>query len=181
MGKTGVWLLLAVWSLLALVGCQMAQSPALDAIPETGALVGKAVEPAVNSQQPTDQPATAANADVTFVRAVQTGPTTWTFHVTVAHPDTGWEDYADGWDVVLPDGRVVQPDPDSPFTRLLTHPHETEQPFTRSQSGIEIPADVTAVTVRARDLVDGFGGREVVVDLTAVSGPNFSVERSADS
>ncbi|MCA9912700.1 MAG: hypothetical protein KC496_05110, partial [Anaerolineae bacterium] len=36
----------------------------------------------------------AANADVIFVRAVQTGENTWTFHVTVEHPDTGWEDYA---------------------------------------------------------------------------------------
>ena len=176
----GWWLV--VLGLLVLGGCQMAGSPALDAIPETGALARATEQPPMDEQQVTPEPAaTAANADVTFVRAVQTGPTTWTFHVTVAHPDTGWEDYADGWDVVLPDGRVVKPDPDSPFTRLLTHPHETEQPFTRSQSGIEIPAGVTAVTVRAHDLVDGFGGREVVVDLTAVSGPNFSVEHSSDS
>ncbi|MCA9951222.1 MAG: hypothetical protein KDE48_16340, partial [Anaerolineales bacterium] len=119
----------------------------------------------------------AANADVTFVAAKTSDGSSWTFSVTVAHPDSGWEDYADGWDVVLPDGTVIKPGPDSPFTRLLTHPHENEQPFTRSQSGIIIPADVTNVTVRAHDLVDGFGGQEVVVDLTAVSGENFSVER----
>ena len=117
----------------------------------------------------------AANADVTFVRATQTGANTWRFDVTVAHPDTGWEDYADGWDVVLPDGTVIKHDPDSPFTRLLLHPHETEQPFTRSQSGIVIPADVTSVTVRAHDIVDGFGGQEIVVDLTQSSGANFEV------
>lgn len=119
----------------------------------------------------------AANADVEFVRAVADGDGTWTFHVTVRHPDTGWEDYADGWDVVLPDGTVVKPDPESPFTRLLLHPHENEQPFTRSQSGIVIPDDVTSVTVRAHDLVDGWGGREVTVDLTQTSGDSFSVER----
>ncbi len=118
-----------------------------------------------------------ANADVIFVRAVQTGEGVWTFHVTVEHPDTGWEDYADGWDVVLPDGSVVLPNPSNPFTRLLLHPHETEQPFTRSQSDITIPPEVTEVTVRAHDLVDGFGGKEVVVDLTAVSGPDFEVEK----
>ncbi len=94
------------------------------------------VEPVETGAEPVEA---AANADVTFVRAVQTGDDTWTFHVTVAHPDTGWEDYADGWDVVLPDGTVVKPDADSPFTRLLLHPHETEQPFTRSQSNIVIP------------------------------------------
>ena len=119
----------------------------------------------------------AANADVEFVRAVPNADETWTFHVTVRHPDTGWDDYADGWDVVLLDGTVAKPDPGSPFTRLLMHPHETEQPFTRSQSGIVIPPDVTSVTVRAHDLVNGWGGREVVVDLTAASGPDFEVER----
>jgi hypothetical protein len=117
------------------------------------------------------------NADVLFVRAVQAASGTWTFHVTVGHPDTGWEDYADGWDVVVPGGQVLKPDPDSPFTRLLLHPHETEQPFTRSQSGIVIPDGVTQVLVRAHDLVDGFGGREVTVDLTLSSGPDFEVER----
>lgn len=117
------------------------------------------------------------NADVLQVRAVQDTGGTWTFHVTVEHPDTGWEDYADGWDVVTPDGTVLNPDPDSQFTRTLLHPHENEQPFTRSQSGIEISEGVTEVRVRAHDLVDGFGGQEVVVDLTADSGPNFEVAR----
>ncbi len=38
-----------------------------------------------------------ANADVLFVRAVQDPElNSWTFHVTVQHPDTGWDDYADG-------------------------------------------------------------------------------------
>jgi len=60
---------------------------------------------------------------------------------------------------------------------LLLHPHENEQPFTRSQSNIEIPADVTTVTVRAHDLIDGFGGREVIVDLTQSEGDGYTVER----
>src|SRR5690606_9647044 len=118
-----------------------------------------------------------ADADVASVRAVENADGTWTFHVTVAHPDTGWDDYADGWDVVLPDGTVVKPDAESPFTRLLLHPHENEQPFTRNQSNIVIPDDVSEVRVRAHDLVDGFGGQEVVVDLTLENGPHFSVER----
>jgi hypothetical protein len=118
-----------------------------------------------------------ANADVTYVRAVQSDDGTWTFHVTVEHPDTGWEDYADGWDVVTPDGEVLKPDPESKFTRTLLHPHQNEQPFTRSQRGIEIPEGVTQVRIRAHDLVDGFGGQEVVVDLTTDSGPKFEVER----
>ncbi|HEX6306048.1 MAG TPA: hypothetical protein VFZ76_17750 [Anaerolineales bacterium] len=121
--------------------------------------------------------ADSGNADVTFVRAVQASDGSWTFHVTVQHPDTGWEDYANGWDVVTPDGTVLKPDPDGQFTRTLLHPHVDEQPFTRSQSGIQIPAGVTQVRVRAHDLVDGYGGEEVVVNLTKASGPGFEVER----
>ena len=120
----------------------------------------------------------SADADVTFVRAVKEDQeNSWTFHVTVEHPDTGWEDYADGWDVVLPDGEVIKPDPASPFTRLLLHPHENEQPFTRSQRGVIIPEGASTVRVRAHDLVDGFGGQEVVVDLTVDAGPNYEVVR----
>ena len=117
---------------------------------------------------PTPLPAAEGrgNADVLYVRAVQASDSTWTFRVTVQHPDTGWEDYADGWDVLTPDGEVLKPDADSPFTRLLLHPHVGEQPFERSQSGIVIPPGVTLVRVRAHDLVDGYGGREILVDLT---------------
>ena len=120
---------------------------------------------------------TEANADVLFVQAVENEDRSWTFSVTVEHPDSGWEDYADGWDVVLPDGTVIKPNPEEAFTRVLLHPHENEQPFTRSQDGIVIPASVNQVTVRAHDLVDGFGGQEVVVQLDESSGQNFEVER----
>ena len=122
-----------------------------------------------------EEPPINADANVEFVRVVNNGDT-WTFHVTVRHPDAGWDDYADGWDVVLPDGTVLKRNADDPFTRLLLHPHETEQPFTRSQSGLIIPDDVRQVIVRAHDIVDGFGGAEVVVDLTQSEGTNFAVE-----
>jgi hypothetical protein len=161
-------LLFTVASCFLLAACQVG----LTSGPESTPL------PTTASTPPASLPGErSADADVTFVRAVQSADGAWTFHVTVEHPDKGWDDYADGWDVVLSDGTVLKPDPDSPFTRLLLHPHENEQPFTRSQSGIAIPADVSEVRVRAHDLVDGFGGQEVVVDLTAVEGPGFEVER----
>jgi hypothetical protein len=130
------------------------------------------------STEPSPPDTNEANADVTFVKATfdQTSET-WTFDVTVSHPDTGWEDYADGWNVVGADGTVFKPDPDSPFTRLLLHPHVGEQPFTRNQRGIKIPSDVTIVFVRAHDLISGFGGNEVEVDLNATEGTNFEVTR----
>ncbi|GEM_PF-639943 len=134
-----------------------------------------AIPPTISSVDEAEMVNPNADANVEFVRAVNNGDT-WTFHVTVSHPDTGWEDYVDGWDVVLPDGTVLKRNPDDPFTRLLLHPHETEQPFTRSQSGLVIPDGVTQVTVRAHELVDGFGGIEVIVDLTKTEGESFTVE-----
>lgn len=119
-----------------------------------------------------------ADADVIFVEARLVQDDTWTFSVTVAHADIGWEDYADGWDVVLADGTVLKPDPESPFTRLLLHPHVDEQPFTRSQGNIMIPVEIESVIVRAHDLIDGFGGQEIKVDLTADSGPGFEVQHN---
>lgn len=135
------------------------------------------IQTAVAISAETTRTDNTGNADVEYVRVVATNDNTYTFHVTVAHPDTGWDDYADGWDVVLPDGTVVKPDPESPFTRLLLHPHENEQPFTRSQAGVVISAEITTVTVRAHDLVAGFGGAEVIVDLSQDAGEKFKIER----
>jgi len=75
---------------------------------------------------------------------------------TVRSADTGWDKYADAWEVRTPDGAVVG-------TRILEHPHETEQPFTRSLNGVAIPAGVTDVVVAARDSVVGFCGDTVTV------------------
>lgn len=137
---------------------------------------------ATNASQPAGGLAAegAGNADVIYVKAQQEADGTWTFAVTVQHPDTGWEDYADGWDVVTPDGRVLKPDPQSLFTRTLLHPHENEQPFTRSQAGIVIPDGVNQLVVRAHDLIDGFGGQEVLVDLTTSRGAKYMVVYAAE-
>lgn len=157
----------------------------LQSLPVACAVIALLLASACASQQAPSTPSAPdptlerrANADVIHVRAVQASNGTWTFHVTVQHPDTGWEDYADGWDVVTLDGTVLKPDPDSPFTRLLLHPHDNEQPFTRSQSGIVMPEGITQVRVRAHDLRDGFGGHEVLVDLSASEGTGFTVERA---
>lgn len=172
---------LLVFGLIVLnVACEGEQQPETMRISSEMQETATAVPPnPTATAKPTALPETSgeANADVLFVSATETAVGLWTFSVEVAHPDTGWEDYADGWDVVLPDGTVAKANPDDPFTRLLLHPHETEQPFTRSQSNIPIPPEATTVTVRAHDLVAGFGGQEVVVDLTAVSAENFEVTR----
>jgi len=102
------------------------------------------------------QAASAGEADVVAATLTEAGDGTWRVEVTVEHADEGWDHYADAWEVVAPDGTVLG-------TRTLLHPHETEQPFTRSLSGVVIPADIPEVTIRARDKVHGYGGREMTV------------------
>ena len=102
-------------------------------------------------------PSLAGQADVLKVEAFRLNGT-WSFSVTVAHGDEGWDHYADAWQVVAPDGTVLG-------TRTLFHPHETEQPFTRSLGGVVIQDGITEVTVRAHDNVHGYGGQELTVTL----------------
>jgi hypothetical protein len=118
-----------------------------------------------------------ADADVVYVSAEYHGDRGWVFHVTVSHPDTGWDDYCNGWNVVTDSGNVLKINATDTFTRLLLHPHENEQPFTRSQGRLTIPDSVTHVTVRAHDLVSGFGGREIIVNLLEDKGEDYEISR----
>ena len=103
--------------------------------------------------------ALAGEADVVKVAIMSFAKDgTWTFDVTVRHDDTGWDHYADKWEVVGPDGHVLA-------TRVLLHPHENEQPFTRSLDGVVIPPGVNVVTVRAHDKLHCYGGTEVMISI----------------
>ena len=84
--------------------------------------------------------------------------TSCTFSVTLEHADQGWDHYADQWDVVTMDGKLLK-------SRVLHHPHEQEQPFTRSLSGVLIPAGESQVKIRARDSKHGYSGQEFIVDI----------------
>ncbi len=121
---------------------------------------------------------TVGDANVTNVFAREEQDGTWTFHVSVEHEDVNWYDYADGWDIVLPDGTALKPDPFGQYTRHVRHPHVEEQPFTRTQKEIEIPEGVDRVRVRAHDKKDGWGGKEVEVLLNVRFGDKFSVKRA---
>ncbi len=98
----------------------------------------------------------AGEADVEKVWISRESAGTYRFDVTVRHGDNGWKHYADAWEVVGPSGKVLG-------TRVLLHPHEAEQPFTRSLSEVRIPPGVERVTVRAHDKIHGFGGKEITV------------------
>lgn len=83
----------------------------------------------------------------------------WQFDVTVRHGDDGWDHYADRWVVVDAQTGAEY------GRRVLAHPHVSEQPFTRSQSGIRIPAGTKAVRIKAACQVHGFGGTELILEL----------------
>jgi hypothetical protein len=175
--KPSVLLYIALAAVITLTGCQGAvhTSPEISnlQVTETSHLEERSImtpTPTFDEYPSTNQ----ADADVIFVKAVE-GDGSWTFTVTVTHPDTGWQDYCDGWDVLTSDGTVLKVDPLDTFTRPLLHPHENEQPFTRNQSGIIIPEGITQLRVRAHDLIHGFGGEEITINLDHESGQGFEI------
>ena len=106
----------------------------------------------------TAAPAIAGEPEVIDARATRAADGTYRFDVTVRHADEGWEHYADSWDVLDGKGTVLG-------TRVLLHPHEHEQPFTRSLSDVRVPSDVRTVTIRAHDKVHGNGSKVFALDL----------------
>ena len=68
-------------------------------------------------------------AQVQFATAVQLSDGRWRFDVTLLHNDEGWEHYANAWQVIDPDsGKILG-------ERILAHPHDNEQPFSRKPGG----------------------------------------------
>lgn len=102
--------------------------------------------------------ALAGEADVVGVEFEKSGDQTYRFNVTVRHDDQGWGHYADRWEIISADGKVLG-------KRVLAHPHTNEQPFTRSLSGVRIPSGTKNVTVRAHDSVHALGGNSMVIEL----------------
>lgn len=100
--------------------------------------------------------AQAGEADVIDARVSCDG--SCSFHVTVKHADEGWLHYTDKWDILTTDAKVIA-------TRTLYHPHEHEQPFTRSLSNVEIPQNIHTVVIRAHDSVHAYGGKTFTLQL----------------
>jgi hypothetical protein len=107
-------------------------------------------------------PAVAGMADVVAAEAAPAAAlgdeTFYRFTVTVRHADEGWDHYADNFEILAPDGAVLG-------TRVLAHPHENEQPFTRSLDAVAVPGGIAEVTIRAHDSVHGNGGETVTITL----------------
>ncbi len=95
--------------------------------------------------------------DVVDVTTERDGDT-FSFSVTISSPYDTPDRYADGWRVVGPEDTVYG-------EHTLAHDHADEQPFTRIQSGVQIPDEVAEVTVEGRDSEHGYGGDTVTVPL----------------
>lgn len=80
------------------------------------------------------------------------------FSVTLRHQDEGWDHYADRWEVLDESGKIIA-------TRVLSHPHVNEQPFTRSLQNVKIPAGIKRVWIRAHDSVHGYGSQQAEIVL----------------
>jgi hypothetical protein len=100
----------------------------------------------------------ASGADVVDVKVRRSAPSTYDFDVTVKSVDRGTSYYADGIEVLAPDGKLLG-------RRELLHAHEDEQPFTRDVYGVRIPAGIDSVVVRAHHSVKGYDGRTVTVKV----------------
>ena len=100
----------------------------------------------------------AGATSVLDARATANADGTYSFSATLAHRDEGWKHYADKWEVVTPEGKVLG-------TRTLFHPHVDEQPFTRSLARVEVPIGVIEVIIRGYDNVHGAGDRTFTVKL----------------
>ena len=113
-------------------------------------------------------------AQIEFVKATESSNGSWRFDVTVRHNDEGWDHYADAWQVVdTQSGKILT-------VRVLAHPHETEQPFTRRQSGVNLPDGLTRVLVQTKCNVHGFGGREILIDFSQSKGDGYQVQQRGD-
>ena len=108
-------------------------------------------------------------AQVERVRMVLRSDGSWDIHVTVRHNDQGWDHYADRWQVV--DDMTG----DLLAERILAHPHDTEQPFTRSLSRVSFPDGTEVLRIRSSCPVHGFGGKEMTVRLPDAPAPGETI------
>ncbi|MGI8633634.1 MAG: hypothetical protein ACR2NA_13975 [Solirubrobacterales bacterium] len=106
---------------------------------------------------------TTGSADDRFPTLVEAEATEadegrYDFDVTISSPYDSPERYADGWRVLDPDGEELG-------AHELAHDHADEQPFTRTQRGVEIPDDLQFVQIEGHDLENGYGGDRLDVEL----------------
>ena len=138
-----------ILGVIALVGCGQ-QSPSSERQADP-------IEEATRQIEPTPSPVAASpqeTASWMFAHVlsveVSGSENAYQFAVEISSPDTGCEQYADWWEVLNEDGKLL-------YRRILTHSHVSEQPFTRSGGPVLIDVD-SIVIVRAHMHPYGYGG-----------------------
>jgi len=134
-----------------LVGCDDSVTPAIPA----------ATTSSQQSPDGTERP-DQRFPDIVEAEVTKDANGTYTFAITVSSPYDTPQRYADGWRIIGPDGLVYG-------EHTLTHDHASEQPFTRTQSGVAIPDGVMTVMIQGRDKANGYGGATTQVALPASS------------
>ena len=100
-------------------------------------------------------------ASETFIEnvvATADGQGRYRFEVTLAHGDKSWDHYADVWQIETLQGEVLA-------QRVLLHPHISEQPFTRSLAGVQLPQGTAQVLISAGCTVDGINSQRYILQL----------------
>lgn len=160
------WLYIHLILALSFTGCSSTIESSSSQTTAAGREATSETGGAASSTTPTSTPTTASSApgeailfpDVIDASATRGNDDTWTVSATLSSPYDSPDRYADAWRVMGPDGTVFG-------ERILTHDHASEQPFTRSQSGIAIPSHVTMVTIQGRDQRSGWGGTTFELSL----------------
>lgn len=75
----------------------------------------------------------------------------YSFAVEIKSPDTGCDQYADWWEIVSEDEKLI-------YRRVLANSHVQEQPFTRSGGPVKIKKEQT-VYVRVHTNTTGYSTR----------------------
>ncbi len=155
-----------VWVLL--LGIALSLSAACTTSPEPTHTAQPATIPPTPPPEPTPTPPTLPpqeawrDLDLRFAHILDVSftflePSRIRFDVTLVHDDDGEApSYADWWQVEDPSGFVLG-------QRILTHAHGT-QPFTRSAT-IDLPANLDWVVLRGHDMLHGFGGQVIRINL----------------
>ncbi|MDH5391783.1 MAG: hypothetical protein OEY11_01230 [Gammaproteobacteria bacterium] len=91
----------------------------------------------------------ANEVKIVDVKLVKKSAEHYRVDVTLLHGDTGWDHYADGWEILDQNKKRIG-------QRVLGHPHVNEQPFTRSLQNAEIAKANQHIYIRAHDKIHGY-------------------------
>jgi len=102
----------------------------------------------------------------------------YTFSVGIRSNETGCKQYANWWEVITEDGKLI-------YRRILAHSHVAEQPFIRSGGSVKISKE-QVVIIRAHMNTIGYGS--IVYKGSVASGfkennldTNFAIELAKEA